>query len=84
MHFPGIWRSKFTDFAGKKHNLWEKTAADKSAWIKACHQLDQSQVKGKNSAGKNFQSSSVRKENVDIAILKHLGFMKQKLYNFLQ
>ena len=37
MHFPGIWRSKFTDFAGKKHNLWEKTAADESAWIKACH-----------------------------------------------
>ena len=36
MHFPGIWRSKFTDFAGKKRNLWKKkTAADKSAWIKA-------------------------------------------------
>ena len=34
MHFPGIWRSKFTDFASKKLNLWEKTAVDKSAWIK--------------------------------------------------
>ena len=24
MHFPGIWRSKFTDLAKKKLNLWEK------------------------------------------------------------
>ena len=38
MHFPAIWRSKFTDLANKrvkKLNLWEKTAVDKSAWIKA-------------------------------------------------
>ena len=34
INFPGIWRSKFTDFAGTKLNLWEKTAVDKSAWIK--------------------------------------------------
>ena len=40
MHFPAIWRSKFTDLANKtvtKLNLWEKTALDKSAWIKACY-----------------------------------------------
>ena len=39
MHFPGIWRSKFTDLVNKtvkKINLWGKTAVDKSAWIKAC------------------------------------------------
>ena len=36
MHFPAIWRSKFTDLANsKKLNLWEETAVDKSAWIKA-------------------------------------------------
>ena len=39
MHFLEIWRSKFTDLSNKtvkKLNLWEKTAVDKSAWIKAC------------------------------------------------
>ena len=38
MHFPKIWRSKFTDLVNgkKKLNLWEKMAVDKSAWIKAC------------------------------------------------
>ena len=37
MHCLAIWTSKFTDFASKtKLNLWEKTAVDKSAWIKAC------------------------------------------------
>ena len=40
MHFPGIWRSKLTELANKtvkkKINLWEKTAVNKSAWIKAC------------------------------------------------
>ena len=39
MHFPVIWRSKFTDLANKtvkKLNLREKMAVDKSACIKAC------------------------------------------------
>ena len=38
IHFPVIWRSKFTDLANSKkpRNLWEKMAVDKSAWIKAC------------------------------------------------
>ena len=39
MHFSGIWRSKFTNLANKtvkKLNFWEKTAVNKSAWIKAC------------------------------------------------
>ena len=38
MHFPKIWRSKFTDLVNSKKNLnlWEKMAVDKSAWIKAC------------------------------------------------
>ena len=39
MHFPGIWRSKFTDLVNKtvkKSIFGEKTAVDKSAWIKAC------------------------------------------------
>ena len=36
MHFLAIWRSKFADLATvKKLNLWEKTAVDRSAWIKA-------------------------------------------------
>ena len=39
MHFSAIWGPKFIDLANKtvkKLNLWEKTAVDKSAWIKAC------------------------------------------------
>ena len=39
MHFSGIWRSKFTDLVKKtvkKTQPLGKTAADKSAWIKAC------------------------------------------------
>ena len=36
MHFPTIWRSKFTDLVNsKKLNLWENTVVDKSAWITA-------------------------------------------------
>ena len=37
MHFPAIWRHKFTDLANSKKNLnlREKTAVDKSVWIKA-------------------------------------------------
>ena len=38
MHSPTIWRSKFTDLVNSKKkqlNFWEKTAVDKSAWIKA-------------------------------------------------
>ena len=35
-----FWRSKLTELANKtvkkKINLWEKTAVNKSAWIKAC------------------------------------------------
>ena len=34
MHFPTIWRSKFTDIvSSKKKSI---LAVDKSAWIKAC------------------------------------------------
>ena len=39
MHFPRIWRCKFTDFANSKKTqvfVEEKMAVDKSAWIKAC------------------------------------------------
>ena len=36
MYFPAIWISKFTNLINsEKLNLWEKTAVDKSAWIKA-------------------------------------------------
>ena len=38
MRIPIIWRSKFTDLVNiKKFNFWEKTAADKSAWIKVSY-----------------------------------------------
>ena len=34
MHFPAIWRPKFTDLANhKKAQSLEKMAVDKSAWI---------------------------------------------------
>ena len=37
MHFPAIWRSKFTVLQTvKKLNLWKKTAVGKSA-LKACY-----------------------------------------------
>ena len=39
MHFPAIWRHKFTDLANsKKNSILEKKkpVVDKSAWIKAC------------------------------------------------
>ena len=48
MPFPAIWRSKCifqqsgdpSDFANsKKLNFWEKTAVDKSAWIRACYYI---------------------------------------------
>ena len=39
MHFPTIWRSKFTDLVNskkKKSIFGKKIAVDKSAWIIAC------------------------------------------------
>ena len=37
MHFPVIWRSKFTDLSNsKKTQSLGKNGLDKSAWIKAC------------------------------------------------
>ena len=42
MHFPGIWRSKFTDLAKKKNSKKtqslrkKKTVWKQSAWIKVC------------------------------------------------
>ena len=34
MHFPALWRSKFTDLANS--NKTQKTTVDKNTWIKAC------------------------------------------------
>ena len=49
MHFTGIWRPSFQNFplsalltqqTLKKLNFWEKTAVEKSAWIKACYDVN--------------------------------------------